>query len=530
MGLQTIIITNCKHLKRIKMFAFRNLPNLKTLIVANNPALSELEPHALGGLNRLDYLSVGQNNLSEIDGYVFSQSTSIKVIDFIGNPIKRIKNNAFHGLKNVSDLILSHHVNATPITVIEEDSFISTAFVDRIFLESIPMKRVQTNAFRGLSFCKNLLLSFSGVEEIEANAFFHANHIEKLSLHRSRLKRIHANAFNEMRHVETIDLRENYISKLNKNVFEAVVAARPSADHGGGSSSGQLARPKRLLLEQNPLHCDCNLAWILNNTHYLSQISLPEICAGPKGYDCLRLSELSIDSLACTASGLPINKPANELPCSDIVFDLNNKTPSDKDVYSISAQKPKATDNSDSDDAAYEEPDYDQDDPDYKTNDEEGKSQATVPILIASSIIHHPTTKNTATPVRPKWSNEVKTANLATHTPKPDRASYEQDEAVSPSLRDSDNDLQLVNKTRDLIMDAVNSTNSASATFVRRGHPGLVLRLSQSAFMSLASSFSQYDYSKLLLTKNLLLVECSISALLTYSALAFLLKDVLLLM
>ena len=391
MGLQTIIITNCKHLKKIRMFAFRNLPNLKTLIVANNPALSELEHHALGGLNHLDYLSIGQNNLNEIDGYVFSQSTSIKVIDFIGNPIKRIKNNAFHGLKNVSDLILSHHVNATPISVIEEDSFISTAFVDRIFLESVPLKRIQTNAFRGLSYCKNLLLSFSGVEEIEANAFFRANHIEKLSLHRSRLKRIHANAFNEMRHVETIDLRENYISKLSKNVFEAVVAARPSSDDESETpEQQQQARrsdTKRLLLEQNPLHCDCNLAWILNNTYYLNQISLPEICAGPKGYDCLRLSELSIDSLACTASGgTPVNKSPNELPCSDIVFDLNKTSP-DKDVYSISAQKPTKG----SEEEAYEEDsEYDQDE-DYK-NDEDAvnKSQVTAPpILIASSIIQN---------------------------------------------------------------------------------------------------------------------------------------------
>ena len=70
------------------MFAFRNLPNLKMLLINNNPMLTELEPHAFGDLKNLEYLSLGLNQLSVIDGHVFSFSTSIKTIEFIGNPIK----------------------------------------------------------------------------------------------------------------------------------------------------------------------------------------------------------------------------------------------------------------------------------------------------------------------------------------------------------------------------------------------------------------------------------------------------------
>ena len=70
------------------MFAFRNLPNLKTLIISNNPNLIELEPHAFGSLRNVNYLSLSMNKLSVIDGYIFSASTSIKIIDFIGNPIQ----------------------------------------------------------------------------------------------------------------------------------------------------------------------------------------------------------------------------------------------------------------------------------------------------------------------------------------------------------------------------------------------------------------------------------------------------------
>ena len=70
------------------MFAFRNLPNLKTLIISNNPGLFELEPHSFGSLRNLNYLSLTMNKLNVIEGYIFSVSSSIKIIDFIGNPIK----------------------------------------------------------------------------------------------------------------------------------------------------------------------------------------------------------------------------------------------------------------------------------------------------------------------------------------------------------------------------------------------------------------------------------------------------------
>lgn len=70
------------------MFAFRNLPQLKTLIVANNPNLIDLEPHSFGSLKNLNFLSLGNNKLSFIDSYVFSTSSSIKIIDLIGNPLK----------------------------------------------------------------------------------------------------------------------------------------------------------------------------------------------------------------------------------------------------------------------------------------------------------------------------------------------------------------------------------------------------------------------------------------------------------
>ena len=227
--------------------------------------------------------------------------------------IQKIKSNAFDGLRNVSNLILSISSNPTPIEVIEGDAFITTAFVDQIILEAIPLRKLQTNAFRGLSYCRNLVLSNSGITEIEENAFLGANHIEKLDFSKSGLKHIHRNAFNGLNKIETVDLTGNYISKINRAAFEIVLASNQSS-----ISLAQNKNTKRLKLEQNPINCDCDLVWILNETKYLNQISLPQICAGPKGFDCLRLNELSIENLACASNS---NKRI-DLPCSDAEFDI----------------------------------------------------------------------------------------------------------------------------------------------------------------------------------------------------------------
>ena len=86
-GLNTVVITNCPELSLVRQFAFRALKNLKTLIISNNPKLIQIDAYAFGSLRNLNYLSLSKNRLAEISGYIFSSSSSIHTIDFIGNPI-----------------------------------------------------------------------------------------------------------------------------------------------------------------------------------------------------------------------------------------------------------------------------------------------------------------------------------------------------------------------------------------------------------------------------------------------------------
>jgi len=299
--------------------------------------LFELEPHAFGSLRNLNFLSLSMNHLSVIDEFIFSASTSIQVIDFIGNPIRKIKSHAFHGLRNVSELLLSLNQNTSPIEVIEGDAFISTAFVDQIFLEGIHTRTLNTNTFRGLSYCKKIHLTNTNIERIESNAFFRANNIQVISLINSKIKHIDKNAFTGMFNVDLIDLKGNYINKVPSAAIEPVLDLVNSNNQlmikdsiilvDNDKTNKYLIR--RFSFEQNPIQCDCEMMWIFKRQLYPAQITLPEMCAGPKGYDCLRISKLTVDTFASqcdlnTSEPLKQTNKVNKTPCDDLSFEIKS--------------------------------------------------------------------------------------------------------------------------------------------------------------------------------------------------------------
>ena len=227
--------------------------------------------------------------------------------------LKKIKSHAFHGLRNVTDLLLSLKLNVSPIESIEDDSFISTAFVDQIFLEGIPARVLQTNAFRGLSYCKNLHLSNTFLEQIEANAFYRANNIEVLNLKNSRLKSLHNDALRGIFSVDLIDLSGNYLSTINETTFGSLVNFNLGEQQPRSkvindsilvidSEKSHKYNVRKITFDQNPIQCDCKLLWIISKKSYANYITLPQICAGPKGYDCIFFANLSVENLQCSAN------------------------------------------------------------------------------------------------------------------------------------------------------------------------------------------------------------------------------------
>lgn len=224
-------------------------------------------------------------------------------------------------------MVISTIDSKTPIKIIEADSFISTAFVENIFLQAIPCRVLYKNSFRGLSNTRLVDFSYSHIEEIQANAFYHAINIDTLNLSHCKIKTsmFNSHAFRGMHAIKEIDLRGNYISSLNEAMLSQILA----------DFSNQSTLNKKIYFDRNPIKCDCNLSWILNNTNYLKYISLPEICAGPPGYDCLRISELVVHNLPC------FNLTPDQTPCTSLFIKYNkqNEFISNKNIIDTNNKK-----------------------------------------------------------------------------------------------------------------------------------------------------------------------------------------------
>lgn len=237
----------------------------------------------------------------------------------------------------------------------------------------------------------------------------------------SRLRKIHNNAFNGAFNIHTIDLRGNYLTSINKTTFGELIM--PNLDYLNEMNqrfklendsiilldniNPSEKYVKKILFDQNPIQCDCSLGWLLNKKMYSESITFPEICAGPKGYDCLRISDLTTDSLPCNENNEL--KPTSKVPCEDLIFDVQKDT----DIYSLSVPKGKnknEDENNNSNDEQNQTEDY------YNENNyfnydanyyDENKEQSTTPqIMTASSTTTEPKeTSTTAHLIKTKSSS-----------------------------------------------------------------------------------------------------------------------------
>lgn len=123
----------------------------------------------------------------------------------------------------------------------------------------------------------------------------------------SRVRNVSREAFRDIFNIDVIDLRGNYLTNVAEHTFGNLLAAAAAAALPESSSNQKMTTSavmffdasrlnrfvvKKILFEQNPIQCDCSLVWILANPAYRSAVSLPELCAGPKGYDCLRIKDI----------------------------------------------------------------------------------------------------------------------------------------------------------------------------------------------------------------------------------------------
>ena len=154
-----------------------------------------------------------------------------------------------------------------------------------------------------------LSLSGYGLRAVGANFFSNMKHLEKVDLSGNKIKYLDEEALRGLSHLKTLDLSSNQLTvlttdslhglaklerlKLNNNKIQTI-------EFGAFS---HLTNIQKIDLADNPLLCDCNLAWLLGP--WLEIAGARARCAAPPALRSVLLRKLASSELTCDVPMVP---------------------------------------------------------------------------------------------------------------------------------------------------------------------------------------------------------------------------------
>lgn len=336
-SLQALYLTD-NRIRNIRQLAAARLRSLKELSLDNNPIdaaslfgpyevaieslslrncnVSNVDAIALGCLPRLRYVNLAKNAISYIDSGTFPRSADIssfrkfifkeleiyrncsatgaeertavlQIIDLSSNRIRDI-NNAFVGLKLLETLRLREN----EIEYVPDDAFSTNENLKELYLNDNKISWLGNNCFRGLTSLKTLHLSGNRLASFNGSLSY-ASALQHLSVQQNRLRRFQNTDFVGNPGLKFVYAYENRISDVRgafRDIHDLTVLRlqnnRLKSIHRASFYVPTL-KLKKLLIEGNPIRCDCQLSWL-----HEADIQITEngnaICQSPrwmKGYD-----------------------------------------------------------------------------------------------------------------------------------------------------------------------------------------------------------------------------------------------------
>jgi hypothetical protein len=224
---------------------FANLPRLR-IVTLNSNNIATLPDDLLENSTNVQYFLIANTKLDKDviakigEGHFGGDIQSLMIS---GTYIQHLKDGLFSGLTKLIHLGISN----CGIETIGTDVFKGTQ-VTHLTLDNNPIKSINENAFRDskvTSFeCKNCNLT----SNVTFSGFLKKmTLLSRINLQNNKLTHVPKNAFTGLRELSIIDLSNNLIATVEDNPY----ADLPKCDD---STCVQL--------HNNPLNCDCNLAWL----------------------------------------------------------------------------------------------------------------------------------------------------------------------------------------------------------------------------------------------------------------------------
>lgn len=272
---------------------------------------------------------MGQNRISRIESNAFEGLSNLRVLYLDDNTLTAVPSTSFVFLSSLAELYLGINTFAS----VGPGAFESLTELNQLDLRSASLNNISSDTFKGLNSVRVLDLSDNRLKRIPTVELSHLTRLESLVLGQNEFPIIPEGAFFGMTNLKRIDISgslkltkiqsgafatnpnlESITITANKGLVEVQEGALSGLPHLKkvilrGNSLTTLAEGlfpwynlETLDLTENPLVCDCRLAWLRNllASRNISQTLEHVLCAAPERLREEPLKILSLEILGCS--------------------------------------------------------------------------------------------------------------------------------------------------------------------------------------------------------------------------------------
>ncbi|KAK8770262.1 hypothetical protein V5799_013273 [Amblyomma americanum] len=296
------LLLSSNKITNIEPGAFRALEGLKLLDLSSNQ-ISYLNESIFGANSSLEYLNLSQNRLTSVNG-TFKNTRRIRDLNLSYNRITTITD-AFTSLTSLKKLSLKYNL----LTHVPDDTFNDNVELLQIDMDANNIQWIGRTTFQRLSTVtdfrvrNNNLISLNGsVRPLLSIKYFDAAFNEIGYLEKGEFER---NKF-----LEFISLMGNNISNV-EGAFTGAVSLK-----GLGLAGNHIERIRRgdfpqdmkatpqVILDHNPLLCDCRIAWLMRQDSEVRLARNPT-CGNPPWLKGKSLNTLTKEDIISWEDGCP---------------------------------------------------------------------------------------------------------------------------------------------------------------------------------------------------------------------------------
>lgn len=303
--------------------SFTGLASLQNLALTHCH-IENIEPNAFTGLRNLTSLDLRWNKIRQLQAYTFSGLFHMKRLELDNNAIEAIHNFAFHGL-NLTRLTLEanpklgeiaqkafYSAKVQELTI--HNAILSSQSLHALRELSGSLKElgwrnnqkpitVPEDLFQGFSF-RSLNLDGNKIDNVQ---FLSQVITDDLSLEDNPIGVVDFSRYPNLREIRSLHMGNTGMHSLNPQHFSGMTHLRQLyIENNGITTLSSQLEPlfdglQRLVMNDNPLHCNCEVLWLRRWVQSAKAIVVGADCTTPIGDNIVLVDE---EAFTCT-------KPSN---------------------------------------------------------------------------------------------------------------------------------------------------------------------------------------------------------------------------